>query len=184
MLAAIHGGVDVLREARERAGVSIGELAARLGVTRATVQSYQRAADAGTIQVNTLCRALGALGLVLEVEARKPTPVSRSHYSKRYEVLPLNELAGPSSGTVRLPGHLWWQPEPADGVFDLADEISTIDMYSAVLDSGTKDEIATLVDADRLRALWPLIPVPLRARTEWERVNPELAVAHAPRGNG
>lgn len=51
----------LIRSARERAGVSVRELARRGGAKPATVQSWERSEEGGTIQLSTLIRALDAL---------------------------------------------------------------------------------------------------------------------------
>ncbi len=51
----------LIRQQRERSGVSVRELARRLGVSAATVQNYERAEASGRIQLDTLRRTLAAL---------------------------------------------------------------------------------------------------------------------------
>lgn len=76
MLLAIHpkGTVvsTLIRRQRERAGVSIRELARRLNVSPATVQSYERAEASGRIQLDTLRRTVQALGAEVSVRVMEP----------------------------------------------------------------------------------------------------------------
>lgn len=165
----------MIQELREQSGVTIGQLAERLGVSRATVQSYVRASNAGTIQVDTLRRVVAALGFDLDITARPtPAPRSRSAFSKTYASSHLDELQGPETGTLTLPRSLWWQPNPSDGVFDLDVPAQVIDAYGAILGEGSTAEITSLINRTLLERYWDLIPVPLNARVEWERTNPGL----------
>lgn len=69
----------LIREERERSAVSVRELARRLDVSPATVQNYERAEASGRIQVDTLTRALGALGATVSfrVTSRSPKRLER-----------------------------------------------------------------------------------------------------------
>ena len=72
--------VNVIREARERHGVGVRELARRCDVAPATVVGWEASATAGTIQLSTLERALGALGESPRVGTRRshqPAPLER-----------------------------------------------------------------------------------------------------------
>lgn len=66
----------LIREQRERGGVSVRELARRLGVSPATVQNYERAEASGGIQLDTLRRALGALDATVSIRV-SATPQHR-----------------------------------------------------------------------------------------------------------
>jgi len=60
----------LIRDARQRQGVGVRELARRCGVSAPTVLDWERSEAAGTIQVDTLGRALGALGERIVVGSR------------------------------------------------------------------------------------------------------------------
>ncbi|MCH1881329.1 helix-turn-helix domain-containing protein [Agrococcus sp. ARC_14] len=62
--------MSTLRELRQQRGMSLGDVAHRLGVTRATVQDYERTDERGSIRTTTKQRALAALGVI----ERRPTP--------------------------------------------------------------------------------------------------------------
>lgn len=64
----------LIREQRERSDVSVRELARRLDVSPATVQNYERAELTGRIQLDTLTRALGALGATVSVRVTSRSP--------------------------------------------------------------------------------------------------------------
>lgn len=52
----------LIRETRRRRSVGVRELARRCGVAAPTVVGWERSEEAGTIQVETLHRALAAMG--------------------------------------------------------------------------------------------------------------------------
>lgn len=62
----------LIREQRERASVSVRELARRLEVSPATVQNYERAESSGRIQLDTLRRALEALDATVSIRVSAP----------------------------------------------------------------------------------------------------------------
>jgi transcriptional regulator with XRE-family HTH domain len=72
----------LIREYRERGGVSVRELARRLDVSPATVQNYERAEAAGRIQLDTLRRALAALDAQVSVRV---TPLATRLLDRREE---------------------------------------------------------------------------------------------------
>lgn len=63
---------DTIRSARLRAGVTMADLAGRLGVSESAVSQMERSEREGTIRLSTLSRALDALGedLVMTTTAR------------------------------------------------------------------------------------------------------------------
>lgn len=64
----------LIRDARSRRAVGVRELARRCGVAAPTVVDWERSEAAGTIQVETLQRALAAMGeqLVMRSRGREP----------------------------------------------------------------------------------------------------------------
>ena len=72
----------LIREHRERGGVSVRELARRLDVSPATVQNYERAEASGRIQLDTLRRALAALDAEVSVRV---TPLATLQLERREE---------------------------------------------------------------------------------------------------
>lgn len=60
----------LIRDSRQRQGVGVRELARRCDVSAPTVLDWERSEAAGTIQIDTLARALGALGERVVVGSR------------------------------------------------------------------------------------------------------------------
>lgn len=63
----------LIRDARQRRAVGVRELARRCGVAAPTVVDWERSEAAGTIRVETLHRALAAMGERLAVRSRAQT---------------------------------------------------------------------------------------------------------------
>jgi transcriptional regulator with XRE-family HTH domain len=63
--------VSVIQETRQAQGITQGELARRLGVSTPAVSQWEKSEDNGTISLNTLRKALAALG---QQAAIRPTP--------------------------------------------------------------------------------------------------------------
>ena len=55
-------GLETITALRQGRGMSLADLAARLGVTRATVQDYERSDSRGTMRADTRQRVLAAMG--------------------------------------------------------------------------------------------------------------------------
>jgi hypothetical protein len=93
---------------------------------------------------------------------------------KRYVVADsLNNLRGPSQGTVRLPHHLDWS---GDSAYDLTRPARLASMYRTVLnEAATVDDINTWLDGPTLVRLWPSLWLPPRLRQLWEQRFPQLA---------
>lgn len=53
---------STIRRARTRAGVGVRQLARQLGVTPKAVTDWEKSEELGTVQINTIARALDALG--------------------------------------------------------------------------------------------------------------------------
>jgi transcriptional regulator with XRE-family HTH domain len=53
---------STIRRARTRAGVGVRQLARQLGVTPKAVTDWEKSEELGTVQINTIERALDALG--------------------------------------------------------------------------------------------------------------------------
>jgi len=84
----------------------------------------------------------------------------------------LDELRGPTSGTVRVRPRINTSPDP---VFDLDDPDQLWSLYSAVVRDGLPSEQAAFLDRATLLALWAELNLPARCRTIWEEKFPELA---------
>jgi len=84
----------------------------------------------------------------------------------------LTDLAGPTSGTVQVGGHIDTSLSP---VYDLADPSRRWSLYLRVVRSGTAEEQTALLDRATLLRLWPTLVLPQRCRDLWEARFPELA---------
>ena len=84
----------------------------------------------------------------------------------------LADLRGPTSGTVRVDGNIDTSLNP---VYDLTLPSRRWSLYVKVVQSGTADEQAELLDRDTLIELWPTLMLPDRCRAIWEAAFPELA---------
>ena len=111
-------------------------------------------------------------------ERRVPT-----RYARPY-VLPdrLDELAGPTSGVVRLPGHLDWS---GNAVYDLDSPGRIVDLYRTVLmEAADQADLAQYLEGGMLRRLWTMLWLPHALRAAWEARFADLArvVRRRPRG--
>jgi hypothetical protein len=111
----------------------------------------------------------------------EPTPApAPTAYSDRkpYVVADrLEELTGPTTGTVTLPHHLDWSGQ-AD--YDLDRPKRLASMYKAVLNEAAKvQDLRDWIDQRKLVELWPRIWLPVRLRDLWESRFPELGARRA-----
>lgn len=86
----------------------------------------------------------------------------------------LDELRGPTSGTVRVRPHINTSPDP---VYDLAKPSQQWSLYSAVVRDGLPSEQVAILNRGMLLALWAELNLPARCRAIWEGKFPELAAA-------
>ncbi|MER6911326.1 hypothetical protein ABT354_06610 [Streptomyces sp. NPDC000594] len=90
----------------------------------------------------------------------------------------LEELAGPTDGTVDLPLHVVWSGRRSYG---LEQPRSRMGLYRTVLAEGQRQDLIAFLNRDLLIAQWPvlrtLISRPIR--DVWEAAFPELASATA-----
>ncbi len=95
---------STIREARERHGLTIYELAERLAITPGAVSQLEKSERAGTIKIATLRRALLALGENLEITAKPITMKSRHLLSARTAAAAINNeiTAGDDDAALRL----------------------------------------------------------------------------------
>lgn len=99
--------------------------------------------------------------------------VLRSRYIKRLPAQ-LEDLAGPSQGTVDLPLHVAWSGRRS---YALEGTRSRVSLYRTVLAEGQREDLEAFLNRDLLVGLWPvlrtLVSRPLR--DAWEPSFPELA---------
>jgi hypothetical protein len=85
----------------------------------------------------------------------------------------LDELRGPTQGTVTLPQHLDWS---GSAVYDLDRPARLASMYKAVLNEARGvEDLRDWLDRRALVELWPTLWLPPRLRDMWEARFPELA---------
>jgi hypothetical protein len=92
----------------------------------------------------------------VRISARKPYVVADN----------LDDLHGPTSGTVTLPCHLDWSGDPTHNLDKPARLAS---MYKTVLnEAATVDDLNTWLDRQMLLQIWPSLWLPPRLRQLWE----------------
>ena len=134
------------------------------------------AANAGRRKNTRVAAHLPTPAVVVE-----PTPApAPTAYSDRkpYVVADrLEELTGPTTGTVTLPHHLDWSGR-ADYDLDRPNRLAS--MYKAVLNEAAKvQDLRDWIDQRKLVELWPRIWLPVRLRDLWESRFPELGARRA-----
>lgn len=88
-------------------------------------------------------------------------------------VADLNDLQGPTTGTVDLPPHIDWSGSPRR---DLNNDGELIAMYQTVLaEAATPEDLTAWIDGDTLRRLWSNLWLPPVIRAMWEAAHPQLA---------
>ncbi|MEV8057221.1 hypothetical protein AB0P37_11990 [Streptomyces antimycoticus] len=100
--------------------------------------------------------------------------MSRYAAAKPY-VLPdsLDELGGPTAGSVTLPRHIDWGPRY---VYDLTDKADFRLMYERVIrEAQTREDLEAYLDAMYLRKMWHDLFLPLPVKTAWEARFPALS---------
>jgi len=87
----------------------------------------------------------------------------------------LDELTGPTSGVVELPGHLDWSEQRR---YDLADPAQLGLMYERVIrEAMTADDLRRYLNGRTLAAVWSQIFLPRTVRALWEGRFPALRAA-------
>jgi hypothetical protein len=133
------------------------------------------------------------LGQALNPEVRRATntgrrkdasafsrPAGFAGYSARkpYVVAErLDDLCGPTGGTVNLARHLDWS---GNATYDLDKPARLASMYRTVLNAaGSTDDLRTWIDGRLLVQLWSALWLPAQLRTLWESRFPELTALGA-----
>lgn len=73
----------------------------------------------------------------------------------------LDDLRGPSAGTIVMPRHLAW---PGMRECDVTDDATRRSMYGIILTQGQRNDIARFINPGLLRQDWPLIRDSLDAK--------------------
>jgi hypothetical protein len=129
--------------------------------------------------VEALLQHSGAIDLGwIPVPAPPLPPADYVAFGERREyavVSHLGDLAGPTSGVVRLPHHLDWSGTP---VYDLDNPAALGHLYEVVLrEASEARDLCAWLDADVLLRLWPQLFIPPKVRRLWEERFPHLAQA-------
>jgi hypothetical protein len=81
----------------------------------------------------------------------------------------LEELRGPTTGTVHLPLRIYWSgPNPQDVEWDLANVADRRWLYEVVLREGTIDDQRELINGAELVGLWSTLYLPPHIRRAWQ----------------
>jgi hypothetical protein len=89
----------------------------------------------------------------------------------------LDDLRGPTGGTVSLPQHLDWS---GNASYDLDKPTRLASMYRTVLNEASSvDDLRAWIDGQMLAKLWPTLWLPPQVRRLWESRFPELAPPRA-----
>lgn len=129
------------------------------------------AANAGRRKNTRVAAHLPTPAAVVE---RTPAPAPTAYSDRKPYVVAdrLEELTGPTTGTVTLPHHLDWSGR-ADYDLDRPNRLAS--MYKAVLNEAAKvQDLRDWIDQRKLVELWPRIWLPVRLRDLWESRFPEL----------
>jgi hypothetical protein len=100
--------------------------------------------------------------------------LTRSYIHTRPIAVPdrLDDLRGPASGVIQLPTRLDWIPR---AYYDLSRTSSLLSLYETVLRSAVRvDDVATILNRERLVAVWTQLRISTRIRAIWEERFPEL----------
>jgi hypothetical protein len=115
----------------------------------------------------------------------QPTPARRPAdyvpYAERRPVtLPdsLDDLTGPTRGTVELPIHLDWSGKPS---YNLDSPRRAETLYATVLtEAADPADLGRYLNRDWLMELWPTMWLPPKVRRLWEERFPGLAATRQP----
>lgn len=103
--------------------------------------------------------------------------VLRARYSRRLPAR-LEDLAGPTQGTVDLPLHVVWSGRRS---YALDGTRSRMSLYRTVLAEGQREDLVAVLNRDLLVSQWPvlrtLVSRPLR--DAWESAFPQLTAVRA-----
>jgi hypothetical protein len=89
----------------------------------------------------------------------------------------LDDLRGPTEGTVNLPEHLDWS---GNASYDLDKPTRLASMYRTVLNEASSvEDLRVWIDGRILAQLWPTLWLPPQVQRLWEMRFPELAALRA-----
>jgi transcriptional regulator with XRE-family HTH domain len=158
---------DLLRRARNSAGMSQRELARAAETSQAAVARY----ETGRVlpDLRTLDRLLGACGQRLTVDAVPARRTGRESATTRPVATPDDIADAEESkavGVVELPLHIRWSGPPRS--YDLDKRRDRARVYEQVLREGTEDDVRHFVRLDDLLDVWDELVLPDHVRAAWD----------------
>jgi hypothetical protein len=163
-------------EVRRAANTSRRKPAALAG-RHATAATAASARTAGTVTTTTAATTVTTATL-----PGRPTDTYASYGDRKPYVVAerLEDLHGPTAGTVQLPPHLDWS---GNASYDLDKPARLASMYRTVLnEAGSTDDLRAWIDGRVLARLWSTLWLPPKVRRLWENRFPELASLRAQAG--
>jgi hypothetical protein len=115
----------------------------------------------------------------LTVVPSQPAGGHRSYGDRKPYVVAesLDDLRGPTEGTVNLPQHLDWS---GNASYNLDKPTRLASMYRTVLNEASSvEDLRAWIDGQTLARLWPTLWLPPQVRRLWESRIPELASLRA-----
>lgn len=177
---------NVIRQARDEAGLSQAALARLSDTSRPTLSAYEHDRKSPTLA--TAARIIAAAGFDLTLVPRtefRQFAVDRGRPIQVPTALPRLPLTR-ALATVELPLHLNWSDRGRH--YDLRDRRQRARVYEIVLREGGPDDVLTYVDGALLVDLWDELVLPRAVRTAWDAVitgkTPERRGKGGPRRQG
>ncbi len=158
----------LLADARQRAGLSVTELARRAGTSRPTLSAYEHGRVSP--RLDTVERILSAAGQSLRLVRRprwREVAVGRGRITHVPDVLPRLEVCD-ALAVVGLPLHVDWSSR--DRTVDLADRPQRLRAYEAILREGRRRDVERYVDGALLVEAWDDLVLPRSIRDAWQSV--------------
>ncbi len=159
---------NLIRRARDSAGLPQGELAMRAGTSRPTLSAYEHGRKAPSLP--TAARIVGAAGFDLALTPRVEfveRPAGRGHPIVVPTALPRLPVED-ALAVIELPLHLNWSGPRRP--FDLRTRGDRARVYEIVLREGGPDDIRRYVDGALLIDLWDELVLPAAIRSAWSTV--------------
>jgi len=107
----------------------------------------------------------------VDLEAEDRSKVRYADLKPYFVPCSLDGWHGPTSGTIKLPQHLFWSGE---GTFSLSERSSLCQCYQIVLQEGRIEDFERLLDKEALLSIWDDLYLPPRIRELWEGTVEEL----------
>jgi hypothetical protein len=133
-----------------------------------------------TVTVTTLIPASWRAGLratarLITRHGRPGTAEAVARAPMRPVIVPasLDDLHGPSAGTVELPVRLYWSA--GSRRFDVSDPDQAAALYDAVLDAAScPGDLSDYLNPGLLESTWPVLSMSRVKRDAWEARFPQL----------